>query len=100
MAIILPQRSVREIGGLLQAIPGLVMTCADGRATVRHPQRATRGSETMITLYGMGSPNVVKVYIALEELGLPYTVQPVDVFTGQQFDAAFLKLNPNAKVPV
>ena len=54
----------------------------------------------MITLYGMGSPNVVKVYIALEELALPYTVAPVDVFTGKQFDAAFLKLNPNAKVPV
>lgn len=54
----------------------------------------------MITLYGMGSPNVVKIYIALEELGLPYTVAPVDVFTGKQFDAAFLKLNPNAKVPV
>ncbi len=54
----------------------------------------------MITLYGMGSPNVVKVYIALEELGLPYTVEPVDVFSGKQFDAAFLKLNPNAKVPV
>lgn len=54
----------------------------------------------MITLYGMGSPNVVKVYIALEELGLPYEVKPVDVFTGQQFDDAFLKLNPNAKVPV
>ena len=54
----------------------------------------------MITLYGMGSPNVVKVYIALEELGLPYTAAPVDVFTGQQFGADFLKLNPNAKVPV
>jgi GSH-dependent disulfide-bond oxidoreductase len=54
----------------------------------------------MITLYGMGSPNVVKVYIALEELALAYTVQPVDVFTGKQFDDAFLKLNPNAKVPV
>ena len=54
----------------------------------------------MITLYGMGSPNVVKVYIALEELGLPYSVAPVDVFTGQQFGADFLRLNPNAKVPV
>lgn len=54
----------------------------------------------MITLYGMGSPNVVKVYIALEELGLEYTVAPVDVFTGKQFDAEFVKLNPNAKVPV
>lgn len=54
----------------------------------------------MITLYGMGSPNVVKIYLALEELGLPYTVQPVDVFTGKQFDAEFLKMNPVAKVPV
>src|SRR3984957_19300406 len=54
----------------------------------------------MIKLYGMGSPNVVRVFIALEELGLPYEVSPVDVFSGKQFDAEFLKLNPNAKVPV
>jgi len=54
----------------------------------------------MIKLYGMGSPNVVKIYIALEELGLSYDVAPVDVFTGKQFEADFLKLNPNAKVPV
>ena len=54
----------------------------------------------MIALYGMGSPNVVKIYIALEELGLAYKVAPVDVFTGKQFDADFLELNPNAKVPV
>ena len=54
----------------------------------------------MIELYGMGSPNVVKIYIALEELGLPYNVHPVDVFGGKQFDADFLKLNPMAKVPV
>lgn len=54
----------------------------------------------MITLYGMGSPNVVKIYIALEELALPYTVRPVDVFTGKQFDADFRRLNPVAKVPV
>ena len=54
----------------------------------------------MIELYGMGSPNGVKIYIALEELGLSYNVHPVDVFTGKQFDAAFLKLNPMAKVPV
>ncbi len=54
----------------------------------------------MITLFGMGSPNVVKIYIALEELDLPYTVRPVDVFAGAQFDADFLRLNPLAKVPV
>jgi GSH-dependent disulfide-bond oxidoreductase len=54
----------------------------------------------MIDLYAMGSPNVVKIYIALEEMGLPYTVHPVDVFAEQQFSLEFLKLNPNAKVPV
>ena len=54
----------------------------------------------MIELYGMGSPNVVKIYIALEELGLQYNVHPVDVFTGKQFDTNFRKLNPMAKVPV
>lgn len=54
----------------------------------------------MIDFYAMGSPNVVRVYIALEELGLPYTVHPVDVFGGSQFDEKFRRLNPNAKVPV
>jgi GST-like protein len=54
----------------------------------------------MIDFYAMGSPNVVKIYIALEELGLPYTVHPVDVFGGKQFSPEFLRLNPSAKVPV
>ena len=54
----------------------------------------------MIDLYAMGSPNVVKIYVALEEMGLPYTVHPVDVFAEGQFSPEFLKLNPNAKVPV
>ncbi|MBV9591555.1 MAG: glutathione S-transferase N-terminal domain-containing protein [Hyphomicrobiales bacterium] len=54
----------------------------------------------MITLYGMTSPNVVKIIIALEELGLPHELKTVDIFNGQQFDPAFVKLNPNAKVPV
>ena len=35
-----------------------------------------------------------------EEMALPYTVHPVDVFGEAQFSAEFLRLNPNAKVPV
>jgi GSH-dependent disulfide-bond oxidoreductase len=54
----------------------------------------------MIDLYGMGSPNVVKIYIALEEMGLPHKVIPIDVFAGAQFKPEFTKLNPSAKVPV
>jgi GSH-dependent disulfide-bond oxidoreductase len=54
----------------------------------------------MIDLYAMGSPNVVKIYIALEELGLAYRIKPVDVFGGAQFDSSFAALSPLAKVPV
>ncbi|MET1757075.1 glutathione S-transferase family protein [Novosphingobium sp. RD2P27] len=56
-------------------------------------------SETLI-LHGMGSPNVVKIVIMLEELGLPYELRHVAVFSQQQFEPAFLKLNPLGKVPV
>jgi GSH-dependent disulfide-bond oxidoreductase len=54
----------------------------------------------MIKLYSCASPNVVRIYIALEEPGLPYEIQPVDVILNQQFDPASLAINPNAKVPV
>ena len=53
----------------------------------------------MIRFYFNGSPNPTKVALLLEELGLPYEAVPVDTRRGQQFDPAFLALNPNAKVP-
>lgn len=53
-----------------------------------------------LTLYGMSSPNVRKVAILLEEIGLPYRTEHVAVFRGRQFDAGFRALNPMAKVPV
>jgi GST-like protein len=53
-----------------------------------------------IVLYGVASPNVVKVGIMLEELGLPYELCHVGVFKGEQFAPEFLALNPLAKVPV
>ncbi|RJF93126.1 glutathione S-transferase family protein [Sphingomonas cavernae] len=54
----------------------------------------------MIDLYGMTSPNVLKLALMLEECGLDYRVHHVDVFAGAQHDPAFLAMNPNAKVPV
>lgn len=54
----------------------------------------------MITLHTWGTPNGRKISIALEELGLPYEVRPVDITRGEQFDPAFLALNPNNKIPV
>lgn len=54
----------------------------------------------MITLYGMGSPNVVKIILALEELGLRWKFHYVNVFMGDQFSDEFSALTLNRKVPV
>ena len=53
----------------------------------------------MIDFYALTSPNVQKVYIMLEELGLPYKEHFVDVWAGHQYKPEFLKINPNAKIP-
>lgn len=54
----------------------------------------------MIDLYGMCSPNVTKVTIMLEETALPYRTHHLNVAAGEQFEPAFLRMNPNNKVPV
>ncbi len=54
----------------------------------------------MIEVYAFSTPNSVKVPIALEELGLDYTLHPVNIRQGGQKDPAFVALNANAKVPV
>jgi hypothetical protein len=69
------------------------------RRDMLRPTQRTTLETAMINLYAMGSPNVVKIYIELEEMGLPYTVHPVDVFGEEQFKPEFLRLNPVAKVP-
>ncbi len=53
----------------------------------------------MIDLYTWGTPNGRKVSILLEELGLPYAVHAVDISKRQQFEPAFLAVNPNGKIP-
>ena len=54
----------------------------------------------MIDFYGLTSPNVQKIFIMLEETGLPYNFKPVDVWASQQYSPEFTKLNPNRKIPV
>jgi GST-like protein len=53
----------------------------------------------LIRFYYHPSPNPAKVALFLEESGLPYEVVPVDTRKGEQFDPAFLAVNPNAKTP-
>ena len=52
-----------------------------------------------ITLHYWPTPNGWKISIALEEMGLPYTVKFVDIGAGDQFDPAFLKIAPNNRMP-
>ena len=53
----------------------------------------------MLKFYFNGSPNPTKVALFLEEAGIPYEPVAVDTRTGDQFQAAFLGVNPNGKVP-
>ena len=53
----------------------------------------------MIDLYTWTTPNGRKISIALEELGLPYNVIPIDIGEDEQFAPEFLKIAPNNKIP-
>jgi GST-like protein len=53
-----------------------------------------------IIVYGVNSPNVLKIAIMLEELDLAYELRHVALFKGEQFTPQFLALNPIGKVPV
>ena len=53
----------------------------------------------MIDLYTWTTPNGRKASIALEELGLPYTVHPIDIGKDEQFKPEFLKISSNNRIP-
>lgn len=53
----------------------------------------------MIDLYTAATPNGHKASIALEELGLPYRVQALSFDRQEQKSPAFLKINPNGRIP-
>ena len=52
-----------------------------------------------IDLYTWNTPNGRKVSIMLEEVGLPYSVFPIDITKGDQLQPNFLFLSPNNKIP-
>ncbi|MDH7796083.1 MULTISPECIES: glutathione binding-like protein [unclassified Beijerinckia] len=52
-----------------------------------------------IELHTWDTPNGRKISVALEEMGLPYTVKPIDISNNGQFDPAFLKISPNNRIP-
>jgi len=52
-----------------------------------------------IELYTWDTPNGRKISVALEEMGLPYNVHPVNISQNEQFAPDFLKISPNNKIP-
>ncbi len=52
-----------------------------------------------IELHTWNTPNGRKISVALEEMALPYTVHPVDISKGAQFEPSFLKISPNNRIP-
>ena len=53
----------------------------------------------MIDLHYWTTPNGQKILLFLEEAQLPYKIHPVDISKDQQFEASFLKISPNNKIP-
>ncbi|MDB4222916.1 glutathione S-transferase N-terminal domain-containing protein [Granulosicoccus sp.] len=53
----------------------------------------------MIDLYTWTTPNGRKVSILLEELGIKYKVNPIDITKNEQFGADFLAISPNNRIP-
>jgi len=53
----------------------------------------------MLELYFWPTPNGKKITILLEELGLPYTLKPIHIGRGDQFNPDFLRISPNNRMP-
>jgi len=52
-----------------------------------------------IKLYYWPTPNGWKISIMLEELGVPYDIEYVNIGTGDQFKPEFLAISPNNRMP-
>ncbi len=63
------------------------------------PTRWPAQDPDVIQLYTLPTPNGQKVSICLEEMGLPYEAHRIDIGKGDQFDADYVKLSPNSKIP-
>jgi GSH-dependent disulfide-bond oxidoreductase len=53
----------------------------------------------MIELYSWSTPNGRKISIALEEMGLPYQLFPINISKDEQFAPDFLAISPNNRIP-
>jgi len=69
-----------------------------GKTTAKK-KAAPRQAAKPIELYYWPTPNGFKISIMLEECKLPYTLKPVNISKGEQFNPDFLKISPNNRMP-
>jgi GST-like protein len=73
---------------------------ASKSAAVRARAGAKPAKQTKpIELWYWPTPNGFKISIMLEECGLPYTMIPVNISRGEQFNPDFLGIAPNNRMP-
>ncbi len=69
------------------------------KAKSKAKSAAPRAKAKPIELYYWPTPNGFKISIMLEECRLPYTLIPVNISKGEQFNPAFLAIAPNNRMP-
>ena len=60
---------------------------------------ASEGESIIIQLYTFGTPNGRKASIMLEEIGLKYETNVINILNDDQNTPEFLAINPNGKIP-
>lgn len=63
------------------------------------PSKTSGSAAKPIELYYWATPNGFKISIMLEECRVPYTMIPVNISKGEQFQPDFLRISPNNRMP-
>src|SRR6202048_1165090 len=73
--------------------------CDAGRFRILDTPLSEEMTGMTIELHTWNTPNGRKISVALEEMGLPYKVIPVNIGKGEQMAPSFLTISPNNKIP-
>ena len=53
----------------------------------------------MYDIYFWTTPNGYKILMFAEEVGIAYTIKPINISKGEQFAPEFLRISPNNRIP-
>ncbi len=91
------RRTVKSKAGRAKTKAAKKVVKKAAKKTVR--KAAARKPAKPIELWYWPTPNGFKISIMLEECRLPYTLIPVNISKGEQFNPDFLKIAPNNRMP-